>query len=434
MTWDAPTDAPDDYRVTWKKSTGRWTSYKNDNTVEGGNAFPTGTSHTVTGLEEGTAYKARVRARYHNSGGKVEKSGPWSAAQEVTVSVTAAPTPTPTPQATAQPTPAPTPAPTAAPTPAPTMAAPTLSSTSPGELTVSWTAPSAQTRYYTIEWAKNADEFRAYTDPLGSPYGEDGVHFVNEFGIVRSSASPITITNLDRAVVYKARVTPHLRIRNEQHYTASTLRSGKPSPAATITINGAAFTEVAPAMLVSNFGQAVRSDNPVLPVAGSDSTYGEEAVASPFTTGSNSAGYNLDWVSLVINPAGGRAEAVSTVSVSIWTPDSNGMPGTKVYGLSYSQLAPSVLHGGPPHDIATRFQAPADAMLTADTEYLVVVESPESDVYYVSAVADTDEDADSAAGWSIGDGTVDRLGGTWRSSSINWPFRMAIAGSEVPTS
>ena len=92
IAWDAPGNAPDDYRVTWKKSTARWTSYKNANTVEGGNAFPSGTSHTVTGLEEGTAYQARVRARYHNSGGKVKKSGPWSATQEVTVSVTPAPT------------------------------------------------------------------------------------------------------------------------------------------------------------------------------------------------------------------------------------------------------------------------------------------------------------------------------------------------------
>ena len=92
ITWDAPGNAPDDYRVTWKKSDGKWHSYKKDNTVDGGNAFPTGTSHTVTGLEEGTAYKARVRARYHNSVGKVKKSGPWSAAQEVTVSVTPAPT------------------------------------------------------------------------------------------------------------------------------------------------------------------------------------------------------------------------------------------------------------------------------------------------------------------------------------------------------
>ena len=78
ITWDAPTRAPDDYRVTWKKSDAKWPSYKNENTALGGNAFPTGTSHTVTGLEEGTAYKARVRARYHDGNGNVEQSGPWS--------------------------------------------------------------------------------------------------------------------------------------------------------------------------------------------------------------------------------------------------------------------------------------------------------------------------------------------------------------------
>ena len=78
ITWDAPSRAPTDYRVTWKKSDGKWPSYKNDNTVVGGNAFPTVTSHTVSDLEEGTEYSVRVRARYHNSDGKVEQSGPWS--------------------------------------------------------------------------------------------------------------------------------------------------------------------------------------------------------------------------------------------------------------------------------------------------------------------------------------------------------------------
>ena len=91
IAWDAPGNAPEDYRVTWKKSTARWPSYKNENTVEGGNAFPTGTSHTVTGLEEGTAYKARVRARYFNDNGDLEKSGPWSATEEIAVAQTPPP-------------------------------------------------------------------------------------------------------------------------------------------------------------------------------------------------------------------------------------------------------------------------------------------------------------------------------------------------------
>ena len=91
ITWDAPSNAPDDYRLTWKKSDGKWHSYKNANTVEGGNAFPTGTSHTVTGLEEGTAYQARVRARYFDDNGKVEQSGPWSDAVEITISATPSP-------------------------------------------------------------------------------------------------------------------------------------------------------------------------------------------------------------------------------------------------------------------------------------------------------------------------------------------------------
>ena len=85
ITWDAPSDAPDDYRVTWKKSTAKWPSYKNENTVQGGNAFPTGRSHTVTDLEEGTEYSVRVRARYHDGNGNVEQSGPWTATQEITV-------------------------------------------------------------------------------------------------------------------------------------------------------------------------------------------------------------------------------------------------------------------------------------------------------------------------------------------------------------
>ena len=87
ITWDAPSRAPTDYRVTWKKSDGKWPSYKNDNTVDSGNAFPTGTSHTVSDLEEGTEYSVRVRARYYDANDNLTESGPWSDPPvEVTVS------------------------------------------------------------------------------------------------------------------------------------------------------------------------------------------------------------------------------------------------------------------------------------------------------------------------------------------------------------
>ena len=36
------------------------------------------TSHTVSDLEEGAAYKVRVRARYHDGNGNLTESGPWS--------------------------------------------------------------------------------------------------------------------------------------------------------------------------------------------------------------------------------------------------------------------------------------------------------------------------------------------------------------------
>ena len=87
ITWDAPSRAPTDYRVTWKKSTASWPSYRNENTVDGGNAFPTGTSHTVSDLEEGTEYSVRVRARYYDANDNLTESGPWSDPPvEVTVS------------------------------------------------------------------------------------------------------------------------------------------------------------------------------------------------------------------------------------------------------------------------------------------------------------------------------------------------------------
>ena len=101
INWDAPSssiESPKDYRVIWAESGENYKTW----TDETGNAFPTGASHTVTGLERGEEYKVKVRARYNNG------SGPWS--DEVRHTIPAA-APPPSPTATANPVPTATPEP-----------------------------------------------------------------------------------------------------------------------------------------------------------------------------------------------------------------------------------------------------------------------------------------------------------------------------------
>lgn len=69
IAWDAPSPAPNDYRVMWAPANG---SFRHWSDLDW-NAFPTEPEHTVSGLEPGEAYKVRVRARF--GGGQAT---PWS--------------------------------------------------------------------------------------------------------------------------------------------------------------------------------------------------------------------------------------------------------------------------------------------------------------------------------------------------------------------
>ena len=78
LTWDppaAPNAAPTDYHVNWAKSA---EDYPAD-TAEAGNAHPTGTTHTLSGLDYDTDYNIRVRARYTDGENAASPwNGPWT--------------------------------------------------------------------------------------------------------------------------------------------------------------------------------------------------------------------------------------------------------------------------------------------------------------------------------------------------------------------
>ena len=69
VSWDAPSPAPQDYRVSWAPEDERF----KDVSQTDWNAYPTDNELTITGLEAGASYKVRVRARF----GSEDKSG-WS--------------------------------------------------------------------------------------------------------------------------------------------------------------------------------------------------------------------------------------------------------------------------------------------------------------------------------------------------------------------
>ena len=78
LTWTAPAAPnadPTDYHVNWAKSA---EDYPAD-TAEAGNTHPTTTTHTLTGLEYGTDYNIRVRARYSDGDHAATPwNGPWT--------------------------------------------------------------------------------------------------------------------------------------------------------------------------------------------------------------------------------------------------------------------------------------------------------------------------------------------------------------------
>ena len=164
VAWEAPDSEPDDYRVMWVESTGSWPSWSSAD----GNAYPDTSPYTITGLDPGVSYKVKVRARY---GG--EAAGPWSDKAELEVADDGGQTP---PAVEQNPK---------------AISGLVLSSTTPGELVVSWDAPTSEPDDYRVMWAESTGSWPSWSSADGNAY---------------PTAGPYTITGLEAGVSYKVKV------------------------------------------------------------------------------------------------------------------------------------------------------------------------------------------------------------------------------------
>ena len=170
ISWDAHPENPNDYRVKWAEEDGDFRPYGNSDW----NAYPTGTTHTVTGLTPGDTYKARVLARFDD-----RKRSVWSAVVTGAAAID------------------------------PTRAAVTGLSVEPGDsagdLVISWDAHPAGPNDYRVKWAEEDGEFRPYGNSDWNAYPTSATH---------------TVTGLTPGATYKATVLARFDDRKRSVWSA----------------------------------------------------------------------------------------------------------------------------------------------------------------------------------------------------------------------
>ena len=145
--------------------------------------------------------------------------------------------------------------------------------------------------------------------------------------------------------------------------------------------------------------------------------------AQRFTTGSNTGGYTLEEVKISLTDVGVNSVPVITINAG------NGVnPGTVLYNLTN----PANLLSD-----TNIFTPPADATLSADTNYFVVMENSNTDNnnagrYGVVLTSDNSEDNVGLSDWSIAD--IGRTGGnSWGNVSFSRAFKIRLSGTVEPS-
>ena len=364
LTWTAPNSDPTDYHINWAKTTEEYPA----NTAEAGNAHPTGTTHTLAGLEFDTDYKVRVRARYSDGENAANPwNGPWT---ETTAQVKL-----------------------------PLPAAPSFINTAitEGQVLLSWSNPSDDSiTGYQILRGPKADSLVIIEDDTGSsstsytdetpPTGQ-----THTYGVKARNASGLSPAGTATATVPAA----------EEEEVLITARHGSTGNT-----------------LVSNLGQTAGSTSGIVgPFAGNIVKQ-----AMSFTTGNNPFGYHLTTVQVDMTTlVGGNTNPNLSIRA-----DNRGVPSeTILYTLTTSTTITSSWN-------LVTFATGDQTTLHPNTRYWLHATNTGTTRMSLRNTDSNDEDTESNTDWQIGNNRYSRTGdGTWDQKLIG-KTRMQISGHPAP--
>ena len=367
ITWTAPNSDPTDYHINWTKSTEEYPA----NTAEAGNAHPTDTTLTLTGLDFDTDYNIRVRARYSDGENAARPwNGPWT---ETTAQVKL-----------------PLPA-------APFIGATAVSPDSQVLLTWFNIDEDASITGYQILRGPDADSLAIIEDDTGStatsytdetpPAGETHTYAVK----ARNASGLSDLSNTLTATVPAA----------EEEEVLITARHGSTGNT-----------------LVSNLGQTAGSTSGIVgPFAGNILKQ-----AMPFTTGNNPFGYHLTTVQVDMTTlAGGNTNPNLSIRA-----DNRGVPSeTILYTLTTSTTITSSWN-------LVTFATGDQTTLHPNTRYWLHATNTGTTRMSLRNTDSNDEDTESNTDWQIGNNRYSRTGdGTWDQKLIG-KTRMQISGHAAP--
>ena len=374
LTWQAPAAPnadPTDYHLNWAKSA---EDYPAD-TAEAGNAHPTTTTRTLTGLEYDIQYNIRVRARYTDGENAASPwNGPWT---ETTAQVKL-----PLPMA----------------------------------INMMGTGVSPQNQVILFWQHPSNDSITGY-QILRGPKADSLV-------VIEEDTESTSTSYTDETPPAGQTHTYAVKARNASGLSplSNTLTATVPA-AKEEEVLIVARHESTDETLVSNVGQtAVAGIALAGPVITSRESYQAET-AMPFTTGSNTLGYHSTGVQLYMGKSLGNDP---TPQVSI-RGDNAGLPSeTVLYDLDTSTAIATILVQ--PITFTT-----TDAFtLQPNTTYWLHVNATVATAK-VQQTASDDEDTESQAGWSIGNASVTRRdGGAWTTDENSHSLRMKILGHATP--